>query len=686
MVEKDNGCCSQGIGRLTLSGEELELALEWIAKFKKRHKRPLRVLHIGNIANNAYNNAKIQRAYGIEADVLCHDYYHVMGTPEWEDSDFGAEVDPFFPDWWATKLRGFQRPSWFVQGPAPLCISYMVARAKGQKTLARLRRWGLEAAYWELLEDRARLTGRPRGIAEPWKHRVPRYFGVASNRWKHGVWPYLMRLDPLRRLRPGAAAARRACRIHFDHMAIEWKRRSRQYLASFDPWKTANQRFYSLRGALRSRVVIPLLVGATSKQPYRGGGALLALWRWQQRRRGLGETFDRAAFLENKSEKAISSLSSRPNITSALFVIAGRTLFEMILFLVFLPVRLLWRSGEVKDASESTAVADALVARFQKQERNVPESVWTDFHRHLTKALTFGPVLARYDIVQGYSIDGIIPLSNGFSKFTAYEHGTLREIPFESTWLGLVCRLVYRSAPAIFITNSDVLGAAGQLELDKDKTCYLPHAFDDRKLDDFRKRNAAIEPERDLVQFFCPSRQHWRDQNPSLMKGSDTMLTAAGNLAAEGHRFRLVLVEWGVDVEASKELIKQFKLGEFVSWIPPMNKKFLWEQYCRSHAVLDQFSLPALGGVGFEVLALGRRLITKIDSEQLHMFFGCAPPVLPATNVRELTDSMRSVVLDPQDAAGIGTAGRQWITDFHSARRIVALQANAYRSLLEQEA
>jgi len=26
--------------------------------------RPLRVLHIGNIANNAYNNARIQRQYG----------------------------------------------------------------------------------------------------------------------------------------------------------------------------------------------------------------------------------------------------------------------------------------------------------------------------------------------------------------------------------------------------------------------------------------------------------------------------------------------------------------------------------------------------------------------------------------------------------------------------------------------
>ena len=111
------------------------------------------------------------------------------------------------------------------------------------------------------------------------------------------------------------------------------------------------------------------------------------------------------------------------------------------------------------------------------------------------------------------------------------------------------------------------------------------------------------------------------------------MLRAAANVAAEGHRFRLVLVEWGMDVDASKALISELGIEQLVSWMPPMNKKSLWHQYCRSHAVLDQFSLPALGGVGFEVLALGRRLITKIDVAQLKLFFGCAPPVFSGADV-----------------------------------------------------
>jgi glycosyltransferase involved in cell wall biosynthesis len=100
--------------------------------------RPLRVLHIGNVANNAYNNAKLQRRVGIHADVLCYNYFHIMGSPEWEDGDFDEPiVDQFYPDWDKIDLKGFQRPDWFVQGDLSSCVHYLVARQQGQ----RLRTW-----------------------------------------------------------------------------------------------------------------------------------------------------------------------------------------------------------------------------------------------------------------------------------------------------------------------------------------------------------------------------------------------------------------------------------------------------------------------------------------------------------------------------------------------------------------
>jgi hypothetical protein len=61
--------------------------------------RKPRVLHMCNVANYAYANARLMRQHGVEADVVDPDFYHIMATPEWYDAivvgDYGNE---FFPD------------------------------------------------------------------------------------------------------------------------------------------------------------------------------------------------------------------------------------------------------------------------------------------------------------------------------------------------------------------------------------------------------------------------------------------------------------------------------------------------------------------------------------------------------------------------------------------------------------
>jgi glycosyltransferase involved in cell wall biosynthesis len=616
--------------------------LDWLKQFERQTGRPLRVLHIGNIANNAYNNARIQRAHGIEADVLCYDYYHVMSTPEWEDGALTTPVDPNLPDWWSTNLGGFKRPSWFVQGPAEICIKYLDALSKQQTFRTRLWRWALDGSYWNLVKDRATVSGVRRQIHS-------RCRGIKS------------RLDSMF-LRLGALA---------------------QVL---DPLSSIDQRLAPAKSFLRDRIIVPLIIVENARPRMSSGGSIImSISRMLQRMRRFSGRHDLRSLADSETAQAIVSNFSPRKIFSDSVSVAVQVCTALIIHLLLLPVQLLLggKKQEIGPARRKE-MAQELVAKVRHQDANVSDDLWEQFGDYLRKhALRFGPVLSSYDIVQGYSIDGIIPLAAGHTNFCCYEHGTLREIPFEQTLLGLICRLAYKNAPCVFITNSDVVVSVDRLALERTRVCCLPHAFDDLKLDIFRASNPAIIPDSETVRFFCPSRQHWRDQDPSLTKGSDLMLKAAAEVAAEGHQFKLTLVEWGVDVEASRQLIRKLGLERLISWVPPMDKRALWKEYCRSHAVLDQFSLAALGGVGFETLALGRRLITKIDVEQLKSFFGCAPPVLPASNQSEIAGSIRSVILDPDDVAEIGQAGRQWIKDYHSARRIVALQANAYRHLLE---
>ncbi len=151
------------------------------AEFGASTVEPLRVLHIGNIANNAYNNAKIQRRRGIEADVSCHDYFHIMGCPEWEDAEFeGDVVDDFFPDWWNVDLRGFERPEWFAQGRLADVRCGTSRRARPRRASARgAPRAALTVERWlsvplDTRGPRARLPRRCRALDAFRRERRPR--------------------------------------------------------------------------------------------------------------------------------------------------------------------------------------------------------------------------------------------------------------------------------------------------------------------------------------------------------------------------------------------------------------------------------------------------------------------------------------------------------------------------------
>lgn len=105
----------------------------WKKRFKKMFGHNPKVLLIGNVANNAYQFAKLLNRKKIECDVLCNDYYHIMGSPEWEDTDvIGKIQNQEYPDFGAVNLHGYKRPKWFAQGPLLDAIDYLIKRRKSK--------------------------------------------------------------------------------------------------------------------------------------------------------------------------------------------------------------------------------------------------------------------------------------------------------------------------------------------------------------------------------------------------------------------------------------------------------------------------------------------------------------------------------------------------------------------------
>jgi glycosyltransferase involved in cell wall biosynthesis len=498
---------------------------DWYRNWRARQGRPLRVLHIGNIANNAFNNARIQRQYGIDAYVIAYENYHIMACPEWEEAIFTADLgDPFFPDWSRVDLAGYERPRWFASGPLRLCCKMVEAEVCEEFQTSDKLRLELQAAR------EAECSQTYRSLLMRQVSRLRRRLKRLSSEWN------------------GAAVATSN--------------------AAFPKRETADHR--------QSR--------------------LIDIWN-----------------------KAHTPLQSAPT---------------------------------AKDFS-------GYRARLQDLER----------------------LFQHFDVIQAYSTDGAWPLLAD-RPYIAYEHGTLRAIPFKNDGTGRLAATVFLGADHVFVTNLDCMEAGERLGIPSDRFSPLPHAFDEKRLVEFQQNHREIQPPEDHVIFFHPARQDWLLADPSMIKGNDRLIRAFARISQTHPTARLVMIVWGRDVDASRDLIKSLGVESKIQWLDPMRKQDLWKTYLSSHAVLDQFVLPSFGGVTFEALALGCRVITNVDFGAAERFFSKAPPIYSASSETEIYQMLEKIILDRTDRAGIGRAGAEWIEHYHSARKIVQLQLESYRKFL----
>jgi len=545
---------------------------QWLLAFEREHGRRLRVLHIGNIANNAYNNAKIQRDRGIDADVLSFDYYHIMACPEWEDSGFSGDVgDPLFPNWWAADLKGYRRPRWFVAGPLDACIRYLLASLAGRKSA----NW-----FWRALNF------------ERW---------VLAQRGRRRSW--------------------------FDVFVRRLTGRIVTY-----PGTPAN--------ALLLTVVGKVLGKLGNRVPLRYGRPV-RWFRWLGRR---WLRFGRTAFT---SEDLPRHLRLTRHAMSR-----ARARGERLL----------------KEIGRDDFAAD-LDFFF----------IWW-WHPYLSK------LLREYDVIQAYATYTAMPFMLGSTPYVAYEHGTIRTIPFAPDREGRMCMASYRAAAAVLVTNLDNLDAAERMQLDPKRVICLPHAFDSDKLERFAGSVNLPHPGADKVPtFVTPARQHWVDQDPGWAKGNDRVFAALRLLKDAGRHCMLRAVAWGNDVEASRRRIAELGIEDMVEWLPTMKKHELWLEYLSAHAVIDQFVVPAFGGITFEGMMFARRVITHVDNARAEQFFGVTPPLFNCCTSEEIAGAMARVIDDPADSLANGRACQEWMRRYHSADRIVALQLDLYSRLVAQK-
>lgn len=196
--------------------------------------------------------------------------------------------------------------------------------------------------------------------------------------------------------------------------------------------------------------------------------------------------------------------------------------------------------------------------------------------------------------------------------------------------------------------------------------------------------------EHDFV-VISPTRHLWKSNGDALpdfekyggMKRNDKLLTAFSRCIKQNlfNNPKLILFQYGLDVEFSKTLINDLGIENYVQWMPLMPRKEIMRGMSRASFVADQFreNMSATSaGTTNEALAVGTPVITNTDgalNDISDPYYGA--PILQALEVDEIFEYFEEYAQNRQKYKGIGKSGSEWF-DNHLGRGL----AQRYLSLL----
>ncbi len=338
-------------------------------------------------------------------------------------------------------------------------------------------------------------------------------------------------------------------------------------------------------------------------------------------------------------------------------------------------VRLSWLARRPWAVGEALAKYRRCVVRGNGPRPTLLDFIWAaPFRRR------FEEWFAGYDLIQAYALEPIYAwlFARGV-PYVAFEHGTMRDIPFENSARGRLLAVAYQRANRVLITNPDVLTAAQRLGLKGFQ--FIPHPVDETK---YRPEGTTLRQElearyqTDCI-LFAPSRQNW------ALKGNDQVIRAfAQLLKATKKRPILILGDWGQEMNDSRELIKDLGITESVVWVPPLQKMRLIEYYNAADVVLDQFTLGVFGSITPEAMACAKPVMLHFDRALHEWCYAEMPPVVSARTEGQIYDAILRLIDDDGLRHSIGQSSREWVVKHHGWELVADRQISVYRELLEQ--
>ncbi len=316
-----------------------------------------------------------------------------------------------------------------------------------------------------------------------------------------------------------------------------------------------------------------------------------------------------------------------------------------------------------------------------------------DISECLPRAENYSPVLDLFDLVQAYSLDPInVLLGSPGKPFICFEHGTMRDFPFEDSPRGRLYSLSLKKAEKVLITNADCNRSAERLGLDNYD--FIPHPVDEALY------KSAFSPIRKqlLERYGCshiivaPARHHWKNcpsgMENSWLKRNDIMIRGFAKFVSSHPSLNplLVLFEWGQEVELSKKLVLECGLADKVHWSSICSKPVMVDYYNAADLVMDQFNdgIGTFGTVVPEALSCAKPVILNYKPELHEWCYPELPPLLNAREEEQIEKQMALVLGDDHFRLSLGESGHRWFDKWHSSRRVADKMIGVYREIVEK--
>jgi glycosyltransferase involved in cell wall biosynthesis len=142
-------------------------------------------------------------------------------------------------------------------------------------------------------------------------------------------------------------------------------------------------------------------------------------------------------------------------------------------------------------------------------------------------------------------------------------------------------------------------------------------------------------------------------------------------------RCLLVLVEYGPDIDATKELCEKLGISGKVLWLEKMPRKEVMHLLRLCDIGVGEFHVDKgflWGGTGWEVLAAGKPLLQsfQFDDGIYQSIYGHPPPpMLPAGSEQEIAAHLEDMYLNPAKREAIGKGAAEWF-DQHNGIGLAA--------------